>query len=217
MIRPSCVIQIFAKAPVKGTVKTRLIPELGEGGAELLYRQLLHTVVSNMNSIDATDVQLWIAGDIQHEFILGLSDCYGVELRQQCSGGLGDKMMDALQQGAISYPHTILIGADCVAINEAYIRQALHAVERNNSWVIGPAEDGGFVLIARAAEADALLPEYLNHVPWGEDSVLADVLTVFNRQDISCAEISCLWDVDTAKDLLRLNEVSLASAELTLC
>jgi hypothetical protein len=44
-------IMIFAKAPVPGRVKTRLIPALGaEGAAELAVRMLEHTIAEALAS-----------------------------------------------------------------------------------------------------------------------------------------------------------------------
>lgn len=46
-----CRLVIFAKAPVAGTVKTRLIPALGaQGSAELAQRMLLQTLAQALES-----------------------------------------------------------------------------------------------------------------------------------------------------------------------
>ena len=60
-------ILIFAKAPVEGRVKTRLIPALGEEEATRLYRGLLHRLVGRVVEERLAAVELWCAPDTGHD------------------------------------------------------------------------------------------------------------------------------------------------------
>jgi len=60
-------LQVFAKAPVKGQVKTRLISDLGEDGAYEVYRQLLEkslTLATQSNYL----TELWCHPSQQHAY-----------------------------------------------------------------------------------------------------------------------------------------------------
>ena len=54
-------VAIFAKTPIKGEVKTRLIPELGAAGALAAHMELLQKTLTNLSiaSVDAR-FELWL-------------------------------------------------------------------------------------------------------------------------------------------------------------
>jgi len=63
---PDAVIQIFARAPVPGAVKTRLIPALGAEGAAALQAKLLFRTLEMATRASMAPVQLWCAPDCRH-------------------------------------------------------------------------------------------------------------------------------------------------------
>ena len=90
-------IMIFARAPVPGQCKTRLIPELGADGAAELHMQLVqHTLRVAIESCIGP-VSLWCAPDIQHPFFAGCARSYGVHLQTQCDGDIGARMLHAFE------------------------------------------------------------------------------------------------------------------------
>jgi glycosyltransferase A (GT-A) superfamily protein (DUF2064 family) len=68
--------------------------------------------------------------------------------------------------------------------------------------VIGPAEDGGYVLIG-LERSD---PELFRDIPWGEPEVLAETRGRIAALRWRCFELPALWDVDRPEDLERLPE-----------
>ena len=53
------VIQIFARTPIVGEVKTRLIPLLGEAGAYELHKEMILRLIESLSSI-SSDIEIWI-------------------------------------------------------------------------------------------------------------------------------------------------------------
>ncbi len=64
--RRDVLIQIFARTPVAGQVKTRLIPALGAAGAAALYLRLLRRTVAAARAAAPGAVELWCTPDCAH-------------------------------------------------------------------------------------------------------------------------------------------------------
>jgi hypothetical protein len=66
--------------------------------------------------------------------------------------------------------------------------------------VIGPAEDGGYVLLGLRSVAATLFSD----MPWGTERVLDMTLQRLQQLDWCPALLPALWDVDRPEDLSRL-------------
>ena len=65
--------------------------------------------------------------------------------------------------------------------------------------VLGPAEDGGFVLIGCTKVRDNMFGQ----VDWGEATVLSQTLKALTGAKLTYSLLPMLWDVDTLSDLKR--------------
>src|SRR5437867_1655625 len=102
---------LFARFPVAGKVKTRLIPALGAEGAAALHRRLVLRSLRTAHVLcQSQDVELEIrfAGDDANEMQHWLGN--GWLCRPQCGGDLGQRMAgafaDSLREGS---PATVII------------------------------------------------------------------------------------------------------------
>ena len=95
---PDARLLIFAKAPVPGRVKTRLARQLGTRGAAALYQKLLRQTLRIAREARLCPIELWCAPDARHGFFVTCRREYGVRLRRQCGGALGQRMNHALNQ-----------------------------------------------------------------------------------------------------------------------
>ena len=62
----------------------------------------------------------------------------------------------------------LLIGTDCPAMTYDYLNNALHLLSDGTELVLGPAEDGGYVLIGM----NKSYSELFQGIKWGGDEVL---------------------------------------------
>ena len=69
--------------------------------------------------------------------------------------------------------------------------------------VLGPAEDGGYVLIGMRR----VIPAIFEDIPWGSDQVLTRTLEALAADGLSYSLLDRLWDVDRPEDLARLREL----------
>ena len=195
-------IAIFARAPVAGQTKTRLIPALGASGAARLHRQMIVSALAVSRAAAVGPVVVWAAPDAGQRFFRALSRRGQVGVCAQPAGDLGERMAAAFagQRGPM-----LLIGSDCPALRPAHLvsAAALLGEATGNDAVLIPAEDGGYVLIGlRHPE-----PAVFVGIDWGSARVMAQTRQRLSEHGLRWAELPELWDVDRAADLARLAEL----------
>lgn len=189
---------LFAKAPIPGYAKTRLIPQLGAEGAAALQAALIDRALQTAATCDAA-LTLWTAGDADDPFWSGVQQRHGLQLAAQQGEDLGARMAHALsamlQQGSAA----VIIGSDCPALRSANLAAAFAALRRFEQVFI-PAEDGGYVLVG----SRRLVPEMFRDIAWGTASVMAQTRARLAAAGVdSVCELPTLWDLDTAEDWER--------------
>lgn len=196
---PDARILIFSKAPLPGRAKTRLIPQLGEQGAAEFSARLIRHVVQLTARSRLCPLQLWCAPDSSHALFQELHGAYGVELKQQQGRDLGERMAHALADGLSGSSPVVLIGSDCPAITADYLEQALQVLVNGSDCVLGPAEDGGYVLVGQSVPNTAMFEK----VNWGTPEVLQQTRQRLSAAGLAWSELATLWDVDRAEDIAR--------------
>ncbi len=191
---------VFAKAPVAGQVKTRLIPALGVEGATRLYRKLLCDRINRLVSAQLAAVELWCAPDACHEDFLQFGRLPGLTLHQQQGKDLGQRMAHATADAWQRHRHLILLGIDCPALTDKMLEQGLDWLAEGVDAVLGPAEDGGYVLLGLNRTADCLF----QGIPWGTEVVGQMTRQCLRTMDWDWRELPELWDLDRPEDLSRL-------------
>lgn len=199
MNNADCTIQLFAKAPVPGQVKTRLVPLLGEEAAAELHRELLAATVETLCGMAGCRVQLWCAPDISHPFFQGLASERGLSLHEQQGAGLGERMAHGARGGLAASGRVILVGADCPELSGPYLQDALDRLDRGADVVIGPAEDGGYVLLGMRRFS----PGLFSGISWGGPRVLEQTRSALEGLAWRWEELESLWDLDRPEDLAR--------------
>ena len=193
---------VFARAPVPGEVKTRLIARLGARGAAALHAALVERTLETACSARVSRVELCCAPDESHPFFLACAQRFGVALTAQAEGDLGARMHAAFERVVPGSGRALLIGTDCPALTSAHLRDAAAALQAGHDAVLGPAEDGGYVLIGLARTS----PRVFDGIGWGGPDVLRDTRARLGALGWRWHELAELWDVDRPDDLARLAE-----------
>lgn len=189
---------IFAKAPIAGHAKTRLIPKLGAlDAAELHKRLVLHTLDSLVNS-RSWDTLLCCADDIQHDFYQQCFLDYNLKLFSQQGDDLGQRMHHAAQVSLQQYDAICIVGTDCPMLKKENISEAFDAL-KNADIVFNPAEDGGYVLVT----TDTAEQNVFEGIEWGTSQVMQQSLEKAKQLNLLTKRLSTLWDVDVPEDLER--------------
>ena len=200
------VVALYAKAPMRGKVKTRMQAVLGQDGALSLHKTLIRYVFNNLAESRLCPVQLWVAqaqasseADEKHdEFFLSI--CNKRDIYSQKGESLGERMAFTARELLKGKDYIVLVGSDCASVDAAYLEQALEALESGEQIVFGPAEDGGYVLLGLRIVPDCLF----ENVPWGEAEVMAKTRQNLKAAGLTWRELAPRWDVDRPQDLPRL-------------
>ena len=189
---------LFARFPVAGKVKTRLIPALGAEGAAALRRRLVLRTLRTAHALcqsENVELEIRFAGDDESEMRHWLGD--GWLCRPQCEGDLGQRMAGAFADSfREDSPATVIIGSDCPALTPEVLAAAFESLKMN-PVVFGPATDGGYYLIGLTR----LVPELFQGVAWGTETVLAQSKEILARNDSKPALLTPLDDLDRPEDL----------------
>jgi rSAM/selenodomain-associated transferase 1 len=200
---------VFARAPVPGTVKTRLAHVVGTARAAAIYRELvavtLRHAVAARGAASIGGIELWCTPDAASPYFRDLAIAHGLALHRQVDGDLGERMAAAVAAALQRAPAVLLIGTDCPLLDPAHLAAAAALVGPHDAVVI-PAEDGGYVLVG------ARQPLPFAGVRWSTPHAFADTAAGFARAGIDCALLPPLWDVDEPADLARWDALRNASA-----
>jgi len=194
----ACPVMVFAKAPDEA--KTRLIPALGAEGAAALHRRLVMHCLRAAGDSRLGSVELWCAPDTSDPFFRECERRLRISLRAQGEGDLGARMQRAFESALVHAARAILVGSDIPALSAQYLRDAERALAGGDDVVIGPAEDGGYVLVG-LSRCD---PELFRGIPWGGPKVLPETRRRIAALGWRLHELPALWDVDRPEDLERL-------------
>lgn len=198
-------IAVFARAPVAGQAKTRLIPVLGADGAAALHKRLIERTLATACAVPGARVTLWVAGDPEHAFIAEVAARFGIALAEQRGNDLGARMNHAFE--ATDAP-LVLIGTDCPQLSPDDLHAAAAALATHDV-VIQPASDGGYVLIGLARPQ----PPLFESIDWGGPEVLRQTQARITALGLNCALRPALDDLDTPADLQRARDAGLLPAE----
>src|SRR5687767_14682629 len=133
---------VFAREPVTGKAKTRLIPALGPDGAARLARLMLGHALVEAAAANVGPVEL--VGDPDPE--AWSQSVEGLETSPQVGADLGERMGEAVVRALARDERAIVTGTDCPGLDAARIAEAARALETHDVAII-PATDGGYVLI----------------------------------------------------------------------
>ena len=127
---------VFAKAPVPGQVKTRLIPYLGAERACALHVHLVRRAIETAKFSRIKHIELWCAPDAEHPFFMACRDCYGVSLHRQQGIDLGSRMAGALSMVLERAGSALLTGSDSPALTPEDLDAAARALNEGYDAVL---------------------------------------------------------------------------------
>ena len=203
-------VAVFAKAPVPGSVKTRLAALLGEDGAAGLHAGLVRHALATAVASGVGEVELWCAPDERHEFFERCAADFGTRLRVQSGPDLGSRMSAAFDDAFARGSGLVLIGSDCPALAPSDLSAAAAALS-SHDVAIAPAEDGGYVLVAMARP----VPKIFEDVAWGTAAVMRQTRERLARTGVAWQELATSWDVDRPEDYARLQREGLLQEVLS--
>lgn len=185
------LLLILTRNPELGKCKTRLASKVGDKTALDIYQFLLDHTVSFTKELE---VEKWVyySEEIWEDDIWD-SKIYQKKL--QIGEDLGERMMNAFKEGfQTGFDNIIIIGSDMFHLNQSDLEEAFSRL-KDNDYVVGPAEDGGYYLLGMKSLNKKLFQNKI----WGTDTVLSNTL-----KDLKSDEVALLDeknDVDYYEDI----------------
>jgi len=202
-VTPRPIVIVMVKAPVPGTVKTRLVPSLTADSAAALAAAFVQDAVRNARQIaDVLIAYSPAEGNLLLESLLP----DGLHWTAQRGNNLGERMGAAMADAAASgFSPLVVIGTDSPTLPPEHITEAIQTLQAGIADVVlGPAEDGGYYLVgARQPQ-----PGLFSSVAWSTEAALTQTAANAARLNLRCHLLPAWHDVDTVEDLARLRRES---------
>jgi len=201
---------IMARYPQIGTTKTRLARTIGQEETVRLYRAFLtdlaHTFANREYDLHwayspaGVDYQAFIA--TLAPSLVGSMTCF-----PQQGADLGERLHHVFRRTQErGFGRTIVIGSDSPHIGLASIAHAEQALD-DADIVLGPADDGGYYLIAMRQPYDVF-----SGIPMSTSVVTRMTMEMAHHQGLTVQLIEQLFDVDELPDLVRLAQLLAADS-----
>ena len=187
-------IVIFAKAPLPGRVKTRLIPALGAEGAALLARRMLRDTLREAVKVNVAEIELCTDPEPCHADWRDLLP--PAAAAAQGGGDLGERLARAAERVTAEGSKVVFIGTDCPAMNERRLRDACRELEGHDA-VINPTFDGGYALLG----LQRFHPSLFSDIEWSTGSVGRTTIGRIGALGWSLHLGATLQDIDQPADL----------------
>ena len=199
------ILCIFAKPPVPGNVKTRLIPACNPQQAADLAAAFLEDVLETCHKISGTKTIIATDGPWPPH----LQAPPDIEYWQQGGGDLGQRMETIIEKALQEAPAALAIGADVPVITKDIVEDALQKIEQSQA-VIGPSEDGGYYLLGLRH----FQPGMLRDLPWSKPITRQATEERLQNLGFHVEKTKTLFDIDTPQDLDRLEKTHNCPATL---
>ncbi len=192
---------IFARQPASGKVKTRLTPALSPTRASQLYHCMLADTINRFESLEGVDrILFYTGGEDAESYFRNLWP--DLRLRPQKGADLGSRIEEAFSLVfASGYRSAAIIGTDSPDLPVSFVIDAFRLLsDGNTEAVFGPAEDGGYYLLA----VKRVYSDLFHEISWGSGQVLRESLEKAESMGIRVSKLPMWADVDTSEDLAGL-------------
>ena len=184
---------VFGKIPELGKVKTRLAKSIGDEKALAIYHALVKQSAKVCADTNCSKV-------VYYTPTIPTDDYYANETfykKIQSSGELGERMSAAFEaEFAEGYKNVLIVGSDCYDLNQDHIHKAFDLLE-SNDVVIGPANDGGYYLLAMRQ----FIPDLFTNKNWSTPKLIHETKDTLTKLNLSYALLEELTDLDEIHEM----------------
>ena len=195
MVSDHCLV-LFTKPAIPGRVKTRLIGELSADEAARLHAAFVDDLVERLGG---GPYDLRIAWALESGDALPVMKTPG--MRQE-GNDLGERLFRGLRACAPGRGAVAAIGSDHPDLPAARVEEAFERLAEGASVVLGPADDGGYYLIA--LPVDLVRREIFEGIDWSTPRVLEQTVARCRSLGLEPSLLEPWADVDRPADLRRL-------------
>ena len=202
---PDTALVVMARYPQVGTTKTRLARTIGDQGAVRLYQAFLADLAHKFAG-QACDLH-WSYTPAEVDYLsfiatLAPSLIQHMHTFPQQGIDLGARLHHVFRWTYDrGYQRTIVIGSDSPQISLKTVEQAREGLDKADV-VLGPADDGGYYLIAMRRPYDVF-----RDIPMSTSIVAQKTIELAESQGLKVHTLENLFDIDELPDLVRLAQL----------
>lgn len=198
----AAALAIMCKAPWPGRVKTRLARSVGPERAATLARCFLQDVAATIDALPedlrARGYGLFAPADGEAELRALLPTSFGLLLQEDGDFGAALREGAARLLDAERARSAVLINSDSPTLPPRLLADTIAALDRDGDRVVlGPASDGGYVLIGVKRDH----PELFRDIPWSTEGVLDATLAKAASIGLEVVRLPTWYDVDDVETL----------------
>ena len=188
---------VFARTPVAGRVKTRLIGRLTAQQAAELHQAMIADTADLVAALPLPAERRVLFSEAPPPMALP----EGIEAGRQAEGDLGARLVAAIESAfAGGAENAIVLGSDSPHLPSARILEAVEALD-SAEMVLGPTDDGGYYLVG--CRAGRFSPAAFAGVEWGTARVFQQTRAAAAAAGLSVASLAPSYDLDEWEDLMR--------------
>jgi len=187
---------IFARPPVAGAVKTRLIPDIGAERAARVYRYCLEYTLAVARE-SGLDYQLFLSEDGDDPLFQG--EAYSLQKGADLGARMYHAFENLLETGGDG---ALIIGTDCLDLTPMHLQRAARTLS-DHELVLLPALDGGYALIG----CTEIEPSLFEGVPWSSEHTGSRTIANAHRLNYRICSLETVRDIDTLQDLEHYPEL----------
>ena len=191
-------IIIFAKFPEPGKVKKKIGQVIGMENSAKLCTAFINDLIEE-NSEKDYDIYLSFIG---HEYKEQYRTMFpNAILYVQRGTNMSENVQSAFEDLLDDYEKVALIGCDVPQLSSETVIKAFNALETHDV-VLGPAEDGGYYLVALKKPHDIF-----KGMPWGKPNLLEEQMNMLKEKKLAFVRLHKMPDVDTIDELKSLKKI----------
>ncbi len=189
------LLLVFVKLPEPGRVKTRLAKTMGSERAAQIYATMARRVIKGVLGGDY-DVVICHDPPDRRSDVAAWLDMPDLEFWPQVGGDLGTRLRHAVERGLQYSRELAVIGTDAPDVTRRVVEEAFNRLEPG-TLVLGPAQDGGYYLIA----CNRPEPSLFSEIDWSTDRVARQTRSRATKAGLRVVELPVLRDVDEEADV----------------
>lgn len=197
------ILAIFAKAPVAGLVKTRLLQGFTEVQATEIYRAALHDIIERAMDSDRAVVLFYDPTEGAASYFE--SAVPKLRLQVQKGADLGERLADAFDRlFAEGADKVLIIGGDSPTLPVPYLDRSADILDEKEV-VFGPTEDGGYYLVGIRSEAWPAARAIFRGIRWSTETVLMESVAAARDAGLAAGLADPWYDLDRPEDVNRVS------------
>jgi len=196
-------VALFAKRPIPGRVKTRLVPPLSHEDAARVARASLEDTARLIATQVPAPWTLFLDGEPDRA-TRQLAQETNLRIALQEGPELGARLKAAFQTLRAGGARRVLaIGSDSPTLDPERIREAFESLALCD-LALGPTEDGGYYLIGASGQHESIF----DGIPWGSAATAATTLERAREGALGVRLLAPWYDLDDAESLRRAYEAA---------